>query len=69
MNIPAMPVRELTCARCGAGFACGNGGRDGRCWCADEEFRLPMPAPDQGDCLCPSCLRLHAKQFAMSTQP
>ena len=28
----------------------------GPCWCADEAFRLPMPA-DASDCLCRDCLR------------
>jgi cysteine-rich CWC protein len=48
--------RPLTCARCGAAFACG--ADTGACWCGEEDFRLPMPAADSGeDCLCPACLR------------
>jgi hypothetical protein len=33
------------------------------CWCADESYRLPMPAREPGkasDCLCPDCLRAAA---------
>ena len=33
--------RALTCARCGAAFECGS--TVGKCWCAEEDFRLPMP--------------------------
>ena len=51
-----LQIRRIACARCGATFDCGNGGRDGGCWCADESYRLPMPGADQ-DCLCPQCLR------------
>src|SRR5436305_1321763 len=48
--------RRLTCARCGAAFACG--AQSGKCWCAEEDFRLAVPAADSGeDCLCPECLR------------
>ncbi|MEJ0078075.1 MAG: cysteine-rich CWC family protein [Alphaproteobacteria bacterium] len=46
--------RRLTCARCGAPFECGS--TVGHCWCAEEDFRLPMPAAGE-DCLCPACLR------------
>jgi hypothetical protein len=48
--------RQLACARCGAAFECG--ATVGKCWCAEEDFRLPMPAANSGeDCLCPACLR------------
>jgi hypothetical protein len=40
-------------------------GLDGaHCWCAAEQFRLPMPASETApanDCLCPSCLRAAAQ--------
>jgi Cysteine-rich CWC len=53
---PAREPRRLACARCGAAFECGVG--TGHCWCAEEDFRLPMPAEGSGeDCLCPACLR------------
>jgi hypothetical protein len=52
--------RRLACARCGAAFECGS--TLGACWCAEQDFRLPMPAADSGeDCLCPGCLRESAK--------
>jgi len=53
MNVVAKP-RPLTCARCGAAFECGS--TVGHCWCAEEDFRLPMPANAAQDCLCPACL-------------
>ena len=58
-NTPAktLPLRQLACARCGAAFECGTGGKDGGCWCMDESARLPMPAAPAADCLCPACLR------------
>jgi Cysteine-rich CWC len=49
--------RRVTCARCGSAFACGLGGD---CWCAAEEFRLPLPVNSAADCLCPACLRAAA---------
>jgi hypothetical protein len=53
---PAREPRNLACARCGAAFECGVG--TGHCWCAEEDFRLPMPAADSTeDCLCQACLR------------
>jgi len=63
MNGPATSssVRDLRCARCGAAFTCGEGGRNGGCWCADEDYRVPMPVSAADDCLCPACLRAHAK--------
>jgi Cysteine-rich CWC len=45
--------RRLACSACGTEFSCG---LSGDCWCADESFRLPLPA-DASDCLCPDCLR------------
>ncbi|HYI31587.1 MAG TPA: cysteine-rich CWC family protein [Bradyrhizobium sp.] len=60
----ASSQRQLTCARCGAAFTCGTGGRTGGCWCADETYRVPMPASSDEDCLCPACLRAHARQLA-----
>jgi hypothetical protein len=56
----AMPIRRLACARCGATFQCGSGGRGGACWCAEESFRIPMPAAVDQECLCPLCLRAAA---------
>jgi hypothetical protein len=51
--------RALSCARCGAAFECG--ATTGSCWCAAEDFRLPMPAAGGAeDCLCPACLRAQA---------
>jgi hypothetical protein len=47
-------MRTLTCARCGQSFGCS---LDGGCWCADELYRLPLPAIAGEDCLCPACLR------------
>jgi hypothetical protein len=55
--------RDLTCARCGTVFIC-NAGDHGRCWCAAEPYRLPMPASADEDCLCPTCLRAKAMQLA-----
>jgi hypothetical protein len=54
---PPLPImRRLACVRCGAAFDCGAG--MGACWCAAEDFRMPMPPADAGeDCLCPACLR------------
>jgi len=54
-------MRSLTCARCGAAFECGS--TAGACWCAAEDFRLPMPpAGSTDDCLCPDCLRRAARE-------
>jgi len=53
--------RALTCAQCGSTFGCGLGGD---CWCADESFRLPVPAVGSADCLCPTCLRAAATRQA-----
>jgi hypothetical protein len=56
MDSGIVKPRQLACARCGAAFECGS--TVGKCWCAEEDFRLPMPAADSGeDCLCPPCLR------------
>jgi hypothetical protein len=50
----------LTCARCGAAFACG--AATGACWCFEQEFRLPMPPAGSAEkCLCASCLRADAQ--------
>jgi uncharacterized protein len=51
-------LRAVACARCGAKFECG--ATADACWCADEDFRLPMPESDAEDCLCPRCLRAAA---------
>ncbi|HEY0301630.1 MAG TPA: cysteine-rich CWC family protein [Rhizomicrobium sp.] len=52
------PGRTLTCAHCGATFACD---LSGGCWCMAEPYRLPLPESLPGtaaqDCLCPACLR------------
>lgn len=54
-----LPVRQLHCTQCGSTFACGTGGRQGGCWCADLP-PLASPASASGDCLCPACLHLAA---------
>jgi hypothetical protein len=51
------PSRRLACSGCGTEFICD---RSETCWCAEEDFRLPMPA-DGGECLCPDCLRKAAR--------
>jgi hypothetical protein len=56
---PAPTSRRLSCARCGTAFECGS--TVGSCWCAQEDFRLPMPADPAEDCLCPACLRKAAQ--------
>jgi len=58
--------RRITCARCGATFDCRPGGG---CWCAEEEFRLPLPDAPAEDCLCPACLRAAAEQRAAPGGP
>jgi hypothetical protein len=53
--------RMLTCERCGTAFGCTLDAKS--CWCADESYRMPMPAQEPGkgsDCLCPDCLRAAA---------
>jgi hypothetical protein len=52
--------RALACPRCGTAFTCD---LSGRCWCAVEAARLPMPAEGE-DCLCPACLRAEAARRA-----
>jgi len=58
-TMPAETRAEFTelpsshCARCGQAFECR---RDRSCWCAAENYRLPMPVGESG-CLCPDCLR------------
>ena len=53
------PPRNLSCARCGTSFECGNGGDlAGNCWCAAEPYKMPLTAAGASeDCLCPACLR------------
>jgi hypothetical protein len=54
------PSRRLACAGCGTEFTCS---LSGPCWCAEEDYRLPMPS-DGSDCLCPDCLRKAAAHAA-----
>jgi hypothetical protein len=49
--------RTLTCEKCGTEFGCTLDAKS--CWCADENYRMPMPA-EGSDCLCPDCLRTAA---------
>ena len=64
---PAREPRRLACARCGAAFDCSLGGG---CWCAEENFQLPMPAEGSGeDCLCPGCLRKAAARTGLAPSP
>jgi hypothetical protein len=56
-------LRHLICSGCGGEFGCG---LSESCWCADESFRVPMPA-DASDCLCPDCLRRAAARVADQT--
>ncbi|MPZ41030.1 MAG: hypothetical protein GEU95_23895 [Rhizobiales bacterium] len=58
-SAPSEPTapRRLSCARCGAAFDCSLGGR---CWCASEPYRFPMPDSTAEDCLCPACLKAAA---------
>nr|WP_249158354.1 cysteine-rich CWC family protein [Bradyrhizobium jicamae] len=51
-------ARRLACVNCGTEFGCDP---QGGCWCAEEDFRVPMPS-DGSDCLCPACLRALADQ-------
>jgi hypothetical protein len=64
MSQPAVLLaepRRLACARCGAAFTCGS--TVGACWCAAEDFRLPMPPVDSSEvCLCQACLRQAAQR-------
>jgi hypothetical protein len=50
---PAGRPRRLICARCGIAFECRLGAD---CWCAAEPRRVALPT-DDGDCVCPACLR------------
>jgi len=57
------PVTELvpnvSCARCGAPFACGFTAGAAQCWCMHAEGEtLPLPESDEEGCLCPACLHL-----------
>jgi hypothetical protein len=58
VNETSAAGRRLICSGCGGEFGCG---LSETCWCADESFRLPMPADARNvlgpDCLCPDCLR------------
>jgi hypothetical protein len=66
MTVPKTS-RDLTCAECGAAFACST---DAECWCVAEPYRLRMTAIDaQRDCLCPSCLRRVAQAQQIATLP
>jgi hypothetical protein len=67
MSAAATPsnARNVTCARCGAGFDCA---LDKTCWCAAEPYRLPMPSSPAEDCLCPSCLRKAAAERGAPTR-
>jgi hypothetical protein len=51
-------TRRIACARGGTAFECG--ALSGTCWCAEEAFRLPVPADGIEDCVCPACLRAAA---------
>ena len=51
------------CGRCGTAFECNLGGE---CWCSAEPYRLPVPDAGAADCLCPACLRVAARQGAVS---
>ena len=57
-----LPLRRITCARCGTPFECGVNA--GACWCMEEAYRLPMPDDRAADCLCPGCLRAAAAKPA-----
>ena len=63
-----LPPRRLACARCGAAFDCGSGGRDGGCWCMDEAYRMPVPSAVDADCFCPACFRVAALQSGGPTR-
>lgn len=52
--------RTLVCERCGVAFGCTRDANN--CWCAEESYRMPMPA-EGSDCLCPDCLRAAAADF------
>ena len=66
MDQKTLPQRRLACARCGASFDCGSGGKDGGCWCMDEAARAPMPTAAGEDCLCPACLRAAARATGLT---
>ncbi|MFY9955340.1 cysteine-rich CWC family protein [Bradyrhizobium sp.] len=52
--------RRLACPACGTPFTCSP---TGPCWCAEEAFRLAMPAGGE-ECLCRDCLRKMAEQIS-----
>ena len=60
IRLETPPSRRLACAGCGTEFICS---LSGPCWCAEEDFRMPMPL-DGSDCLCPDCLRKAAARAA-----
>jgi len=61
-------MRRLACARCGTAFECGVNA--GACWCAAEDFRLPLSLEGSAeDCLCPACLRKAAGAQAGAVIP
>ena len=53
-----MQTRDLTCESCGKAFVCGEGGRDGGCWCMDLPPVLALPREENTDCLCPDCMEI-----------
>jgi len=61
----AQAPQRAACARCGAAFDCDPGGD---CWCAHEDFRLPMPVAGE-TCLCVACLRAAAQDGPRSDAP
>lgn len=56
-RLASLPLiqKEKQCERCGAGFSCGSGGKNG-CWCMDLPAVLSVTMAN-GDCLCPACLQ------------
>ncbi len=58
--------RRLTCKRCGTEFGCTLDAKS--CWCADENYQMPMPA-EGSDCLCPDCLRAAAANLTARRSP
>lgn len=50
-----------TCSNCGTAFPCGAMDANNNCWCNT----LPniVPLPEQGDCLCPACLKAKIKEM------
>ncbi|WP_082752931.1 DUF1289 domain-containing protein [Janthinobacterium sp. B9-8] len=50
-----LAVKSKTCQRCNSVFSCGNGGKQGSCWCMDFPPVLSVTSAT-GDCFCPTCL-------------